>query len=226
MNKYLKNSLIATWVVFTLFNYSCMAQSKADLGLAIGAGYYMGDINPNRIFYSPGIDLGITYRYNINQRHVFKFEANYVRVSARDIDFNDDYQQFRNASFATPVFDFAAQFEFNFLPIKFAERKMNFTPFISTGMAADVATRSAVKAIMVSWPFAFGARTTIGKFWSIGIQWNYRKLFNDLIDGQENQVPNSMKSIIHNNDWISFANIFVTYKLFTTKQECPAYKKE
>jgi len=186
----------------------------------------MGDINPTVPFYAPGIDLGIVFRHNLNMRHVIKFEANYVRLRANDADFSDDYQQRRNASFATPAFDFALQFEFNFLPLKFAPRKISFSPFVSSGLALDFATRSQVKSLMLSWPFAVGVRTTIGKYWSMGVQWNYRKLFNDRLDGVENEVPANMKSIWHNNDWISFANVFVTYKVFTTKQECPAYKKE
>ncbi|HOK50291.1 MAG: DUF6089 family protein [Bacteroidales bacterium] len=217
--------------VVVLLAFQCvtlflLSQSKVDLGLAVGGGYYMGDINPTVPFYAPGIDLGIVFRHNLNMRHVIKFEANYVRLRANDADFSDDYQQRRNASFATPAFDFALQFEFNFLPLKFAPRKISFSPFVSSGLALDFATRSQVKSLMLSWPFAVGVRTTIGKYWSMGVQWNYRKLFNDRLDGVENEVPANMKSIWHNNDWISFANVFVTYKVFTTKQECPAYKKE
>jgi hypothetical protein len=215
-----------TFLVLYFFSLIVLSQSKIDMGLAVGAGYYMGDINPTVPFYAPGIDLGITSRYNLNMRHVIKFEANYVRLHANDADFADDYQQRRNASFATPAFDFAFQFEFNFLPLKFAPRKLTVSPFVSSGLAVDLATRSQMKSLMLSWPFAIGVRATLGKFWSIGVQWNYRKLFNDRIDGVENEVPASMKSKLHNNDWFSFANVFVTYKLFTSKQECPAYKKE
>ncbi len=200
-----------------------LSQSKDDLGISLGAGYYMGDINPVIPFYAPGIDLGIIYRHNLNMRHVIKFDANYVRLRAIDADFNDDYQQRRNATFATPAFDFALQFEFNFLPLKFAPKKFSLSPYVSAGIGTSFATRSQVKSLMFTLPFSIGVRTTLGRYWSMGMGWNYRKLFNDKLDGIENEVPNNMKSILHNNDWYSFLNIFITYKVFTTKQECAAY---
>jgi hypothetical protein len=226
-NKIITKEFRKILMLWSLFLFApTYSQSKIDMGLAIGGSYYNGDINPAQVFYSPGINLGITSRYNINMRHVIKFEADYVRLSARDADFSDDYQRQRNASFATPAFDFALQFEFNFLPLKFKSQKSTFSPFVSSGIAMDIASKSENKSLMFSLPFALGARFSVGKYWSTGIQWNFRKLFNDKIDGVENEVPNNLKSSFHNNDWFSFANIFLTYKLFTTKQECPAYKKE
>ncbi len=202
------------------------ADDKSDIGLLLGGAYYMGDINNTRLFYNPGINIGITYRYNINMRYVVKFEGNYLRLSGNDKDFDDPYQQRRNNEFFTPVYDFALQFEFNFLDIKFANLKKTISPFVSSGLGCAYAMRSQSKSIMLVLPFAIGVRTSIGKFWSFGIQWNYRKLFNDNIDDTSNEIPKSMKLAYFNNDWYSMASVFVTYKLFHTKLECPAYKKE
>jgi hypothetical protein len=203
------------------------SQRKSDLGFSIGAAYYMGDINPNAPFYNPGIDLGIIYRYNFNTRYVLKLEASYMKLGANDADFKDNYQLARNQSFNSPAYDLAVQFEFNFLPLKFVARKLGFSPFFSSGLAAAfLMGNSGSKMGAFVFPFSLGARSTIGKNWSIGLQWNYRKMFYDQFDGVKNLSNNSTSSVLHNNDWYSFANVSVTYKIFYFKDECPAYDKE
>jgi hypothetical protein len=212
--------------IFLLFPILLYSQRKSDLGLSIGAAYYMGDINPVLPFYSPGIDLGIIYRYNFNVRYVLKLEANYMRLGANDADFTDNFQIARNQSFSAPVYDFAAQFEFNFLPLKFVARKFKFSPFFSSGIATQLMKSGATIKYSFVFPFAVGIRSTVGKNWSVGFQWNQRKMFNDKLDGVENLVTDDVKSIMHNNDWYSFANVFVTYKIFNFKDNCAAYDKE
>jgi hypothetical protein len=199
------------------------SQRESDLGLSIGTAYYMGDINPIIPFNSPNIDLGIIYRYNFNVRYVLKLEANYMKLGASDASFTDNFQLARNQSFNKVLYDFAAQFEFNFLPLKFVGRKMGFSPFLSSGAAASFNDRK----LSFVFPFALGVRTTFGESWSIGLQWNYRKMFTDKLDDVENLVSSpTERSILHNNDWYSFANIFVTYKIFNSNDECAAYEKD
>lgn len=199
------------------------SQRESDLGLTIGTAYYMGDINPITPFHSPKIDLGIIYRYNFNVRYVLKLEGNYMKLGASEANSIDAFQLSRNQSFEATVYDFAAQFEFNFLPLKFVGRKMGFSPFFSSGAAASFNERK----LSFVFPFAIGVKTTFGKNWSVGLQWNYRKMFNDKLDNVENLVSSNVeRSILHNNDWYSFANVFITYKLFNSNDECAAYEKD
>ncbi|HEY9124257.1 MAG TPA: DUF6089 family protein, partial [Bacteroidales bacterium] len=219
-------------IVIVLFMLPVMvfSQQGADLGICIGGASYWGDINYITPFYSPGINLGITYRYNFNPRQALKIEANYMRLSANDASFDDIYQKSRNNSFALPLYDGAIQYEFNFMPIKFIAQKYYLSPFVSSGIAgAFVMSQSNLKTINFVFPFAFGVRTSIGKNWSLGVQWNFRKLFNDNLDNTENLVDKknvNLHTFVNNNDWYNFANIFVTYKIFNSIEECPAYKKE
>ena len=71
-------------------------------------------------------------------------------------------------------------------------------------------------------------RVTIGKKWSTGVQWSFRKTFNDInIDGVNNSpLPPSMNSQLINNDWYSFAGLFITYKIFDFGITCPAYESK
>jgi hypothetical protein len=222
----MKNIFILICIFFCL---PVFAQNKSDLGVSVGTSYYMGDINPSRLFYSPKFNAGIIYRYNLNTRYVLKGELNYVALSGNDKDFSDPYQQSRNATFNSELYDITTQFEFNFLPLVFNERKMSFSPFVSTGLAAALTLNSSSKKTFeFVFPFALGVRVTVGKKWSTGLQWSFRKTFNDTnIDGIDNSpLPPSMKSYLINNDWYSFAGIFLTYKIFDFGIPCPAYESK
>ncbi len=211
------------------------SQTKSDLGLISGVSYYMGDINPKIPFYSPNISAGATYRYNLNTRYVIKGELNYCVLSANDKEFSDPYQQQRDASFIAKLYDFALQFEFNFLPLKFVERKVYFSPFVSSGLGASFVMNSASydKTIRLVLPAAIGVRFAIGKKWSTGVQWNFRNTFRDNLDasakfpnGVVNPIAPGYGSAINNNDWYMFAGFFLTYKVFDFGNQCPAYQKD
>ena len=218
-------------------SYPCLLfpQSKSDIGVLGGGTYYMGDINPSTPFYSPGYNFGVNYRYNINSRYVLKGEMNYLTLSANDANFTDSYQRARGMSFASKIIDYAAQFEFNFLPIKFVERKVFFSPFVSAGLGvAQVLNATGLssigsigsstpKTINFVVPFSLGARISLGEKWSVGFEWNMRKTFTDNLDGVQNMIAPSMRSIFNNNDWYYFYGLFFTYKIFEFPGECPAY---
>ena len=185
----------------------------------------MGDINPTIPFYSPSISGGILYRYNVNKRYVFKGEINYLQTKASDFDFTDPYRTGRAKNFSSSLYDISAQFEFNFLPLKFEARKIGFTPFVSSGLAmAYIMNNQYVKSINLVFPFALGIKTSIGEKWCLGFQWNFRKMFTDKFDGIVNPIEKKYNSSFNNNDWYSFAGIFLTYKMFDYSGDCPAYK--
>ncbi len=181
----------------------------------------MGDINPSTPFYSQGLNVGITYRYNLNERYVLKGEASYLQLSAKDGDFSDKFQQIRGAIFSSQLYDFAIQFEFNFLPLKFVERKISFSPFLSTGIGCYDEQYVGFKPVL---PAALGVRTALGRRWSIGLQWNMRKTFTDKLDNVTNMIPTSSQTILNNNDWYFITGLFLTYKVFDFPKDCSAYK--
>lgn len=222
----MKKLLILVCIIFTTtFSYG---QRESDLGFAGGAAYYMGDINPNTPFYSPNLNLGIIYRYNFNKHYILKFEANYLNLSGDDLDFDNTFQQSRGENFNNTLTDLSLQFEFNFLPLNFDVRKIGFTPFVSSGLAYGISIGS-VGGFAV--PFAMGTKFSFGKNWTFGLVWNFRKTFTDELDEVKNGVFDTdlignERSAFNNNDWYSFANVFITYKIFDFRTDCPAYMKE
>jgi hypothetical protein len=105
------------WLLLFLFlSLSLSGQRSSDYGVFAGVSSYLGDINPNRLLYSPLPAGGIFYRYNLNPRQAIRANIFIGGLRANDLDFNNSFQQARAASFAGTVGEFAAQFEFNFFP--------------------------------------------------------------------------------------------------------------
>ena len=117
-----------------LLTLSVSGQRSADYGIFGGVSSYMGDINPNRLFYSPGPAGGIFYRYNLHPRQSIRANIFLGGIKAYDMDFNNDFQIERNSSFKGSVGELAVQFEFNFLPYSTQGKRWNYTPYLAAGV--------------------------------------------------------------------------------------------
>ena len=213
--------LISTILTSSLV--SLFAISRAEIGGFVGGSYYLGDLNPTGAFKSPSYSIAVVYRFNINPRYVIKVPASWVTLSASDAQSSDVFQKLRNSSFSENVIDISPQFEFNFLPLKFAEGKKNFTTYVSSGIGFMTAFGSQPTS-KVNIPMALGCRLTLGKAYSVGLEWNLRKLFSDNLDKQLNIGSNGSSRLFHNNDWYYFVGAFFSVRLFSNEIDCPAYK--
>jgi hypothetical protein len=199
------------------------AQKKADIGIQLGSASYMGDLNPNNPFKSPNLLLGANYRYNFNPRYLLKASSSYLSLSASDPGYvlRNDYPGLSD-NFSAKLIDIDIQFEFNFLPFTFAERKVGFTPYISAGIGSALVLSGPKGGVYPTLPFAVGVKWNRKRQWSYGVEWNFRKLFSDSFDGISNHLQGKDSApIVNNNDWYSYIGVFLAYRFFDT-DNCPA----
>ncbi|MGC9344379.1 MAG: DUF6089 family protein [Bacteroidales bacterium] len=218
--------LISILFFTVIQNQDLDAQRKSDIGIFAGTSYYMGDLNPSTHFYSPSVAIGPIYRYNIHTRSAVRFSGIYHRLTANDPDFNNS----AGASFATEFIDLAASFEFNFLPYKTNNRKMKYSLYTAAGIGYNILltgdpTTPEPTSSHFTIPFSLGFKFNAGKRLSAGIEWSPRKTFKDnAIDGITNIGElNSEFHLLGNNDWYTFAGVFITYKIFNYREDCPTY---
>jgi hypothetical protein len=199
------------------------AQKKADIGIQLGAASYMGDLNPSNPLKSPNLSFGVNYRYNFNPRYLIKASSSYVSLSASDPGYTtNNYYQGLSDNFTAKLIDIDVQFEFNFLPFTFAERKVGFTPYLSAGFGSALVLSGPKGGYYPTLPFAIGFKWNRKRQWSYGIEWNFRKLFSDSFDGISNHLQGKDSApIVNNNDWYSYIGVFLAYKFFDT-DNCPA----
>ncbi len=206
-------ALLFFLVAFTALH----SQSKTELGLFGGGSLMQGDINADQYFKDPSYALGILFRYNLTQRYALRAQLNYTNLKALDTHSSDAYRINRNASFNTSIMDAAVLFEINFLQFKYSERYTTFSPYINAGIGMHFVGVPFGLTI----PMGVGIKKTIGRRWCVGVEYTFRKTFNDQMDGIQNIGQSS--SVFNNNDWYTMAGFVITYKIFDEITDCPAY---
>jgi hypothetical protein len=211
------------WLLFLLcLSLSVSGQRGSDYGVFAGVSSYLGDINPNRLMYSPLPAAGIFYRYNLNPRQALRANLFVGGLRANDLNFDNTFQQTRAASFSGYVAELGVQYEFNFFPYSTMGKLWDYTPYLAAGVAATYVNTVATAIIPVI-PFSVGFKINIHKNVGLEAEYGFRKTFYDNFDGLKDLVAPSDYGIIHNNDWYSFAGVAVTWKFFSNLAGCPAY---
>jgi hypothetical protein len=229
----------APWIFFFFsLTLAAAGQRNSDYGIFLGTSSYLGDINPNRLFYSPSPAGGIFYRYNFHPRHALRGNIFAGGLKGNDGDFNNSFQTTRSASFSGMVGELGLQFEFNFLTFTTQGKLWDFTPYFAAGIALsyiDISSESLSPVIpstpisetYVTFkpviPFSFGIKANIYKNMGLEAEFGFRKTFYDNFDGLKDFVAPSDLGWIHNNDWYSFAGIALTWKIYSKLVGCPAY---
>jgi hypothetical protein len=205
--------------------FSLKAQKNADLIVNAGASYYMGDINPRKIFVSPQISGGLGIEHTFNPRYALRFGVNYFSLQASDNQSNNFFQQQRNASFSLKQIEFSNIAIFNFWPYKYNMKYKAMSPYVQGGFAfSHVLSTSGYKSPdYISFLFGLGFKVKLNYRWALGLEWSYRKTFTDKLDNLEDAISSNERSIIHNNDWYSFCGFVIYYKLRNSLIDCPAY---
>jgi opacity protein-like surface antigen len=146
--------------------------------------------------------------------------------------------------------------EFGFSPLDPVEHNLNekFAPYIFLGIGISIvytdsnAKTDDARSASLLYPKIYGDNETsssssqifnipIGlgfkyspwKRWTIGVEWQFKKTFNDDIDRFNNINPsiinnNKKGSVLSNTDWISLLGVNIAYRL-AVKSKCPSIKK-
>jgi len=214
--------------LWTLTTEGQFFRPNTEAGVFGGVSYYQGEINPRKPFYRPGMSLGALMKHNFADHHCFRLYALYGQLKGNDLDFKNEYQQTRAHSFETSLLDCHIGYEFNFLPHIINRRKTaHVTPFIfvAVGYSLIISSDTGIATNHATVPFGVGCKYRINDTVAIGCEWGMRKTFNDSLDGLLNPGPDGSYSKSHNNDWYSFAGVYVTFRVFEKKFACPGIKE-
>jgi hypothetical protein len=213
------------------FAITLSGQRNSDYGVLAGVSSYLGDINPNKLLYSPRPAAGIFYRYNFHPRQALRMNIFFGGLKGNDLDFNNDFQVEREASFSGSITELALQYEFNFFPYSTMGKLWNYTPYFAAGVGGVfINTTSTLKGINQTYsafvpviPFSIGFKINIHKNIGLEAEYGFRKTFYDNFDGLKDLVAPSDYAWTHNNDWYTFTGVSVTWKFFSKLAGCPAY---
>ncbi len=230
--------VVALIAVLIIGNQQLKAQDRLELGAFAGTSYYFGDLSKGVPFANSHLAFGGIGRYVFTDRIALKGMALLGNISGdyhgQDLKYLEDSEA--NYSFNRSIGDVSAQIEFNFMSYdhKFISTT-TFTPYISVGLATtiynridtDVENSKGNTSFILSLPFGIGAKYKINKYVRVGAEWTFRKTFVDDLDymGAGSVNPSDPyefgeSAFTHNNDWISFAGVYVTISMLKRKTKC------
>lgn len=191
---------------FYLFIFVFLASSvfsqTMEIGIYGGDCYYLGDLNPGKHFINTQISYGILARYNIDTRWAVKISA--YRGNVKGNSKSSSLLPNRNLSFESPVTDFSAVAEFNFLNYFTGSRKNFVSPYIYAGISAflydPVANGYSLRSlgtegqnigyegrkpysnVSISIPFGLGVKISVARNLGMTFFWEMHKTFTDYLD--------------------------------------------
>ena len=211
-------------IIFSLYSAKVSSQEELDLGIFAGTSYYLGNINTSQHFYKLSPAIGALAKYNFNEHYAIRLGFNWGQFRADDMDFDNILHQTRESAFINNFYDFSLQGEFSFHPFKVTIFSRPYSTYVTAGLSYTFTDRSPDPSTSyLNIPFGLGFKYGISRKVSLGVEWIMKKSFADDLDGVKSFGQFDSPSLVHNNDWVSLAGIFITIKPFERRGDCPPY---
>ena len=208
---------IVTFVLllsFVMVGTEADAQRKFEksktMGLTVGTGYYLGEMNPYGHFkgrYQPG--FGGFMRFNMNRRFGVRAAINRTNLLYYDSDSNDPWIANRNLHFRNAITEGSVVAEFNYSRYQIGNTKDRFAGYLFAGLSlyshmpeaeidgiwyelqplgtegqgtssSGAEDRCATTGFAI--PFGFGFKWNLGHFSALNFEWGMRRTWTDLLD--------------------------------------------
>jgi hypothetical protein len=210
-------------ILITMWGKTFSQKETADFGLFLGGATPLCDYTKMNFFQSVNFDFGAFYRYNYSSRFALRLNALYGTVGAKG-----ELNGIPQLPFKKKVFDFDAIIEINYLDFMLGVKEMRFSPYVFTGLGLTYYPGPNGSAIITpNIPLGVGVKYALSKYLAVGAEASLHKLFNDGLDNLDNPYQTigmvKVNDIWHNNDWVCYFGLTLTYKFFMGKKPCPAY---
>ncbi len=187
-----------------------------EFGIWGGMTNYFGDLNTKTSFKFARPGAGAFYRYNIKHRGAWRSGISWGIAEFQDRVVKEDWNQQRNLSFKTDIFDITTLIEFNFMKYDKESKKHWWTPYLGTGLTVfffnpkaeykgkwyylqplgtegqNDPSYSGVKKyrlFSLAIPIVGGFKFSFKRNWNIAIEAGVRKTFTDYLDDVSGNYP-------------------------------------
>ena len=107
---------------------------QGEFGVTAGVAHYFGDLNNRAAINRPKPALGVYFRKQFTNYTGLRVAAHFAQLGYSDIYSKNEFQQRRNLSFNTNIFELSMQGDFNFFKFIPTDRYYKFTPYITLGV--------------------------------------------------------------------------------------------
>lgn len=203
--------------------------SSIDFGAGLGISSYYGDINQDRPFYNPHLSFEGFARYNFNNRFAIRANIMATKFKVGDRDFNNPYQQKRNASFNRGVMEIGIVGEVNFFPYQNPPEWGSQDETIYTLLGVSNVNSYSSGKENISIPgilIGVGYKKVLSDRLAFEIEWAFRKLLSDEFDGIVDPIKSGKQSKLFNNDWYNVLGVKLSYNLWSHGGKCRTFEKD
>lgn len=192
--------------LFLVCSSAAFAQlHKWTVGAGVGSSFYLGDLNPNRIFDEPHLMGSLMGAYEWNEQYSTR-----IQMSLGGISGTAGIADVANATSFNQTFGMVdIRNEFNFFPYNALYdshyKQHNFSPFFHFGVGFGFMPVGFAQI-----PFGVGIKYKLNEWANLVWEWTFHKTFSDKLDAC-NPTPQQSKMI--NNDWVSYTQVSVRIPL-------------
>ena len=134
--------IVFPFIFFFLLSAVSFGQSDngtvqdGEFGVTLGLAHYFGDINNRGAIDRPKLAVGAFYRKQFGNYVSMRIMGHYAALGYSDTHSPNEFQQKRNLSFNTNIYEIALTGDFNFFKFIPSDRYHSFTPYATLGIGA------------------------------------------------------------------------------------------
>ena len=204
MSGFRRSSLLLL-ALLPLLAHTQSLRKDAEIGLMLGAMNYIGDLNSQSMLGKVNPAASAIFRYDFHSRWAVQFGIAYGNVEGG----NPDDIELRNLSFRSHVIEGSLTVQFNFVPYQNGAYAQRFTPYMFAGIGvfgfnpkamyngswyelqplctegqglAQFPDRKPYSLVQLCVPFGLGIKCRIGKYFTVGAEYGFRKTWTDYLD--------------------------------------------
>ncbi len=107
---------------------------QGEFGISFGTAHYFGDLNPRADVSRIKPSFGLFFRKQFGNYIGVRLAGRFAQLGYSDQYSKNEYQQLRNLSFNTNIFEVALQGDFNFFKFIPGDGIHSFTPYVTVGV--------------------------------------------------------------------------------------------
>ncbi len=181
-----------------------------EFGISAGAAHYFGDLNPRAHLNRPKMAFGVFFRKQFGNYVALRVNGHFAQLGYSDVyNKQNEFEQRRNLSFNTNIWELALQGDFNFFKFMPGNADFRYTPYITLGAGvfsydpyayyqgqkvflrplgtegqgtAAYPNRKPYGTMAVCFPLGIGVKYNLNPKMNIGFEIIYRFTTTDYID--------------------------------------------
>lgn len=199
-----------------------------EIGGGAGMSWGYGDVNANKVIYSPSASFSLLYRYNIDLRWALAAELQSAGISGNTRDFG--------YAFPGGAYDFGLRYwqlgirpEIHFWNYGWGSdyrEKKRYTPFLTMGLTGGLITGLDEESeFTIGIPMGVGYKLKLAKRWNAQLTALFTKTFSDKLDGKVDPEGIATSGLV-GNDWLASITLSVTFDFKERCIECHNQKNQ